>query len=125
MDGFNDVPVGSANGKGTDGVFCQVVGDWHLAVVQKCRERLLWVQGISHGILQPKIDLSGTAPLGAVPDVFIHTEFSSTSSTRLFFSYWPLAVKFHLPCHTPIPIPVSGTRKTDGLFSAHHPSVVQ
>ena len=50
--GIAEQPVLSAKGKGADGVLCQVVGDRHFAIAQKCRKRLLLVQAIAYRFLQ-------------------------------------------------------------------------
>ena len=50
--GIAEQSVLSAKGKGEDGVLCQVVGNRHLAIAQKCRERLLLVQAVAHRFFQ-------------------------------------------------------------------------
>ena len=45
-------PVLSTKGKGADGVLCQVVGDRHFAIAQKCRKLLVLVQTVAHRFFQ-------------------------------------------------------------------------
>ena len=50
--GIAEQPVLSAKGKGADGVLCQVVGDRHFAIAQKCRKLLVLVQTVAHRFFQ-------------------------------------------------------------------------